>query len=221
MKHIVIDLEMNKIARSSEVRKICKSEIIEIGAVMLDENLQEIGNFRTYVKPEYNDKIAAEIRNLTGITDVMVANAPVFREAFRMFTNWCLGTGDEVTIYAWSDSDYNQVVKEILLKEYELSDEEHGLIDTEWTDFQNEFDAHIGFERRISLELALDMAGIDSFGRQHDALDDARNTADLLHVFRDRDLFEKTLRKVKEAMDPTPLGNTLGSMIDFSGFVVG
>ena len=55
---------------------------------MLDENLQEIGNFRTYVKPEYNDKIAAEIRNLTGITDVMVANAPVFREAFRMFTNW-------------------------------------------------------------------------------------------------------------------------------------
>ena len=206
MKHIVIDLEMNKIARSSEARKICKSEIIEIGAVMLDENLQEIGNFRTYVKPEYNDKIAAEIRNLTGITDAMVANAPVFREAFRMFTNWCLGTGDEVTIYAWSDSDYNQVVKEILLKEYELSDEEHGLIDTEWTDFQNEFDAHIGFERRISLELALD---------------DARNTADLLHVFRDRDLFEKTLRKVKEAMDPTPLGNTLGSMIDFSGFVVG
>lgn len=126
MKHIVIDLEMNKIARNSEARKICKSEIIEIGAVMLDENLQEIGNFRTYVKPEYNDKIAAEIRNLTGITDVMVANAPVFREAFRMFTNWCLGTGDEVTIYAWSDSDYNQVVKEILLKEYELSDEEHG-----------------------------------------------------------------------------------------------
>ena len=49
---------------------------------MLDENLQEIGNFRTYVKPEYNDKIAAEIRNLTGITDAMVANAPVFREAF-------------------------------------------------------------------------------------------------------------------------------------------
>ena len=29
MKHIVIDLEMNKIARSSEARKICKSEIIE------------------------------------------------------------------------------------------------------------------------------------------------------------------------------------------------
>ena len=52
MKHIVIDLEMNKIARSSEARKICKSEIIEIGDVMLDANLQEIGNFRTYVKPE-------------------------------------------------------------------------------------------------------------------------------------------------------------------------
>lgn len=38
MKHIVIDLEMNKIARSSEARKNLQSEIIEIGAVMLDEN---------------------------------------------------------------------------------------------------------------------------------------------------------------------------------------
>ena len=42
MKHIVIDLEMNKIARSSEARKICKSEIIEIGAVMLDEKNYDV-----------------------------------------------------------------------------------------------------------------------------------------------------------------------------------
>ena len=44
-----------------------------------------------------------------------------------------------------------------------------------WTDFQNEFDIHLGFERQISLKLALDMAGIDFNGRQHDALDDARH----------------------------------------------
>ena len=43
MKHIVIDLEINKIARSSEARKICKSEIIEIGAVMLDETCRRSG----------------------------------------------------------------------------------------------------------------------------------------------------------------------------------
>ena len=61
MKHIVVDFEMNNIQQKSEARRICTMETIEIGAVMLDDNLQEISSFRTYVKPEYNDGIAKKI----------------------------------------------------------------------------------------------------------------------------------------------------------------
>lgn len=150
----------------------------------------------------------------------MVVNAPKFKEALRMFTNWCLGTGDEVTIYAWSDTDFNQIRKEIVLKEYEISEDERNLLETEWTDFQQEFDGHLGFERQVSLRMALDMAGIDFSGREHDALDDARNTAELLQIFRDEDLFDRTLRKIEEIMKPSSLGNTLGSMIDLSMFAI-
>ena len=185
MKHIVVDLEMNNIRQKSEARRICTNETIEIGAVMLDDNLQEISSFRTYVKPEYNDGIVPKISRLTGITDAMVANAPKFHEALRMFTNWCLGTGDAVTIYTWSDTDFNQIRKEIILKEYEVSEVERVLLENEWTDFQQEFDGYLGFERQVSLKMALDMAGIDFLGREHDALDDARNTAELLQIFRD------------------------------------
>lgn len=220
MKHIVVDLEMNNIRQKSEARRICTNETIEIGAVMLDDNLQEISSFRTYVKPEYNDGIVPKISRLTGITDAMVANAPKFHEALRMFTNWCLGTGDEVTIYAWSDTDFNQIKKEIILKEYEVSEVERALLENEWTDFQQEFDGHLGFERQVSLRMALDMAGIDFSGREHDALDDARNTAELLQIFRDEDLFDRTLRKIEEIMKPSSLGNTLGSMIDLSMFAI-
>lgn len=220
MKHIVVDLEMNNIRQKSEARRICTNETIEIGAVMLDDNLQEISSFRTYVKPEYNDGIVPKISRLTGITDAMVVNAPKFKEALRMFTNWCLGTGDEVTIYAWSDTDFNQIRKEIVLKEYEISEDERNLLETEWTDFQQEFDGHLGFERQVSLRMALDMAGIDFSGREHDALDDARNTAELLQIFRDEDLFDRTLRKIEEIMKPSSLGNTLGSMIDLSMFAI-
>ena len=220
MKHIVVDLEMNNIRQKSDARRICTNETIEIGAVMLDDNLQEISSFRTYVKPEYNDGIVPKISRLTGITDAMVVNAPKFKEALRMFTNWCLGTGDEVTIYAWSDSDFNQIRKEIVLKEYEISEDERNLLETEWTDFQQEFDGHLGFERQVSLRMALDMAGIDFSGREHDALDDARNTAELLQIFGDEDLFDRTLRKIEEIMKPSSLGNTLGSMIDLSMFAI-
>lgn len=219
MKHIVVDLEMNNIRRRSEARKICTNEIIEIGASMLDENLWEIGKFQIYVKPEYNDVIVPKISKLTGITNEMVANAPTFSVAFKQFTDWCLNIKDDVMIYAWSNTDHSQVMKEIQLKQYKLSEEEHKLMEHGWTDFQNEFDIHLGFERQISLKLALDMAGIDFNGRQHDVLDDARNTAKLLRVFKDEELFDQTLRKIEEVMKPSSLENTLGNLIDLSMFM--
>lgn len=219
MKHIVVDLEMNNIRRRSEARKICTNEIIEIGASMLDENLWEIGKFQIYVKPEYNDVIVPKISKLTGITNEMVANAPTFSVAFKQFTDWCLNIKDDVMIYAWSNTDHSQIMKEIQLKQYKLSEEEHKLMEHGWTDFQNEFDIHLGFERQISLKLALDMAGIDFNGRQHDALDDARNTAKLLRVFKDEELFDQTLRKIEEVMKPSSLENTLGNLIDLSMFM--
>ena len=218
MKHIVVDLEMNNVEKKSEARRNCRMETIEIGAVMLDDNLQEISAFRTYVKPEYNDCIERKIKRITGITEEMVQNAPIFKEALRMFTNWCLGTGDEVTIYAWSDSDYCQIAKEITLKNYEMTPEEEIILTTKWSDFQKEFDTHLGFNRQVSLSMALDMAGIDFTGREHDALDDARNTAELLNILRDTALFNLTLRKIKEAMVPSKISNTMGELFDFSAF---
>lgn len=218
MKHIVVDLEMNTIRRKSEARKIWNMETIEIGAVMLDDNLEEIASFRTYVKPEFNDCIERKITRLTGITDDMVKNAPSFSEALKMFTNWCLGTNDDVTIYAWSESDYMQISNEMLLKNYQVSENEKDLLLNEWSDFQHEFDSHLGFQKQVSLKMALDMAGVDFSGREHDALDDARNTAELLHIFRDRNLFDLTLRKIKEYMEPSSAASSMGELFDFSMF---
>jgi ERI1 exoribonuclease 2 len=218
MKHVVVDLEMNNIRKKSEARRICTMETIEIGAVMLDDRLQEISSFRTYVKPEFNDGIVDKISRLTGIIDNMVVNAPKFNEALRMFTNWCLGTGDDVTIYAWSENDFSQITREMLLKEYKVTEEEANLLGNPWSDFQQEFDSHIGFDRQLSLKMALNLAGVDFLGREHDALDDARNTAELLHILRNEELFDKTLRKIKELMEPTAIGSTIGDMIDFSAF---
>lgn len=219
MKHIVVDLEMNNVAKGSEARQICSMETIEIGAVMLDDDLKEISSFRSYVKPEYNTEITAKITRLTGITYEMVTDAPLFQDALRSFTDWCRSYGDDVTIYAWSGSDFGQVKKEIQLKKYNVSETEQDLLQKPWSDFQREFDTYLGFERHLSLKVALEMAGVDFTGKEHDALDDARNTAELLHIFRDEKLFDQTLRKIKEVMEPSSIGSTLGDMIDFSAFM--
>ena len=219
MKHIVVDLEMNNVAKGSEARQICSMETIEIGAVMLDDDLKEISSFRSYVKPEYNTEITSKITRLTGITYEMVADAPLFQEALRSFTDWCRSFGDDVMIYAWSGSDFGQVKKEIQLKKYCVSEMETDLLQKPWSDFQHEFDTYLGFERHLSLKMALEMAGVDFSGKEHDALDDARNTAELLHIFRDEKLFDQTLRKIKDVMEPSSIGSTLGDLIDFSAFM--
>ena len=52
MHHIFVDFEMNHIAgQYEEERSFSKMEIVEIGAVMLDEHYQEISSFQSYVKP--------------------------------------------------------------------------------------------------------------------------------------------------------------------------
>ena len=47
MKHIFVDFEMHPIAKEFQnERKICPCEIIEFGAVMLDDDFIEISSFK-------------------------------------------------------------------------------------------------------------------------------------------------------------------------------
>ena len=47
-----------------------------------------------------------------------------------------------------------------------------------------------------------------------------RNWLQVLHIFKNETLYNQTLRKIEEVMTPKNLGNTLGSMVDFSSFVL-
>lgn len=214
MNYVIIDFEMNEIAREyKEERRICRSEIIEIGAVVLDENLLVMGEFKTLVKPQYNDTIGKLYETLTGISTSMVSGAPTFATTYEMFVNWCESYGDDYEVYAWSENDYNQLVAEMKLKEYSNKDK-LGLLE-KWYDFQNEYTHKLGLERIMSLEKALNYAGFEFEGRMHDALWDAKNTAQLFAVVRDEKRCDEVLKGVIEALQPKNERSTLGDMFDF------
>ena len=216
MRYIIMDLEMNLLDRQyKEEREICKQEIIEFGAVMLDDTYQKISSFQTYVKPQYAGEIRKNITKLTGITSEMVANAPVFEEAMKQFTNWCYQFEGPCQVHAWSENDLRQILCEVELKNYEMNEKEKMLIDG-WGNFQVEYIEKLGLERIISLEKALDYAGIDFQGQQHDALYDAQNTAELFHIVHDKLLFETKLHAVVEALETKTMETTLGSMFNFA-----
>lgn len=216
MKHIVVDLEMNEISRKHREKKaICKMEIIEIGAVLLDENYTEIGHFKTLVKPQFNEEIEPLFERITGITTKMVENAPFFEEGLKMFLSWCNSVNDEIQIYQWSDSDLLQIQKEMGLKDVAVSARDTHLL-VEWNDFQKEYGDKLMLHRQVSLKNAIMYAGLDFEGREHDALWDARNTGTLLRIIRDPELCKEALDKVIEIMTPRTLSATLGDLFNFN-----
>lgn len=70
MRYIFVDCEMQSIeAAYKKERTVCSREIIELGAVMLDNvNYREVASFKEYVKPSYAKRISSKITSLTGIT---------------------------------------------------------------------------------------------------------------------------------------------------------
>lgn len=207
MRRIFMDLEMNTIGKDhKEVRQFCPQEVIEFGAVCLDDNLKETGEFQCYVKPEYNDGIAKHITNLTGIETAYVENAESFREVFARFLEWC---GSDYEIYSWSESDPEQLRKEMALKNIRETTESRHLFQN-WNDLQKTYDELIFCERQIGLKMAISHAGLEFKGRAHDALNDARATADL---YREMEA-DGSLRKLRNTLEEAkkPLSQNLGDL---------
>lgn len=209
MVHIFVDYEMNEIDKSyKEQRCICKREIIEIGAVKLDDTGQEIDAFTQYVKPQFG-KITEYYANLTGITNEKVADAPHFLEAMSRFYDW-IGKED-YTIYSWSDSDSIQISKEAVLK-HEEDERLHQMLE-HWVDYQVVFGKLLGVEKKVGLMDAVHAIGEQFEGNQHDALWDARNTADIYRISLDRKKFDTLMKPLVDLFQPQKqVGATLGEL---------
>lgn len=219
MKYVVVDLEMNRLSSQYKNQRFaCRSEIIEIGAVALDDQYQEVDSFMTYVKPQYNPVIEKKYVKLTGITTEMVQDAPHFGPALDMFFEWCTGLNDQLQFCQWSNSDWSQITNEAKMKSYILTDLEEMML-SDWCDFQKEYGQKLGVDRALSLKEAMMYAGVESAGRQHDALYDARNTARLLTVLRTPELCEQALAHVINALRSEPLSASLGDLFDFNKII--
>ena len=208
MKHVVVDLEMNPVSREfREVRRKLNEEVIEIGAVRLDENFQQEAEFQCYVKPEYGP-IKKHITSLTGITQAMVADKKTYAACFQDFVDW---VGEEETkIYSWSMSDIKQLRSEC---RYKLPDFDIEWLNARWVDLQQEFDDRLGLHNSLALKHALGAMDHKFEGTQHTALADAINTSAILMLMQDDAKFKETMKPVLEILQPKDdLSSSIGDL---------
>lgn len=176
-RYICLDLEMCEL--TSKQRKGVKGlggEVIQIGAVMLDENFNYISEFSSLVKPVYG-QISDEIQKLTGISNESVEHADTFTAAFYKF--YCWAGKDDITAFCWSDSDYKQLWDEIFIKA-QNHDEYYDFLRT-FVDLQSVFGNLLEAKKALSLDTALKLCHLKFLGQRHTAFSDAFNTARILY----------------------------------------
>ena len=173
-KYVIVDLEMCNVPKTV-IRNVypLRNEIIQIGAVVVDESLEITDEFMTYVRPQYGI-IDSYIEELTGISRKDVCGAPCIKDALEMFMSW---VPDGAIMVSWSESDECQIRKETEAKGLFI-DGLSKYLET-WLDCQKTFSEKMDNDRSYKLSEALIIANIDYDDGEHDGLVDAKNTAQL------------------------------------------
>ena len=175
MNYISLDLEWNQAyaqkALAVQKRLECRlrGEVIQIGAVKLDADLNLIGSYRITVKPKFFKVIQRYVMRLTGIDQTMLDHGTPLPEAIERFRHWC---GEDFAFLTWGPDDIPML--EDNLRAHRL--------DGSWLhrvyDLQHIFNRQTdGGKNQRSLEYALEYFGIEQNLPAHDALNDAYFTA--------------------------------------------
>lgn len=194
MNYIVLDLEWNQ--RLKGQKKITepvslRGEIIQIGAVKLDENYSVTDTFKVMISPAYYKEMHEMVSEITDITTEDLQNGLSFPDAFVRFKSWC---GDEFAFLVWGIDDLDMLCDNMQLHNIDTAE-----IPTTYN-LQLAFDNQVSKEhRQISLARAMEMLGEPAL-KFHDALNDALNTAHICtHLDMEKGLLGcEITRKVKK-----------------------
>ncbi len=169
--YLVVDLEATCCDRKT-IPSV-KREIIEIGAVMLNRELEVVSEFQRFVKPVVYPQLTPFCTALTSITQEMVDKAPSYGEAIGDFSQW-VADYPKFVFCAWGDFDRRQI-------RYECK--RHGLsnpIQTTCLNLRTMFGRSQDLPGLFNLNESLKMANLEFTGVHHRGIDDARNIAKLL-----------------------------------------
>lgn len=162
-----MDLEWNS-AYDAKMKKYL-NEIIEIGAVKLDENRKMIDTFRVYIKPQICKKLNSHVRELTQLECEDLALGLKFHDAFRQFQKW---VGPDAVILTWGMTDIS-----VLMENFRrFTDTDRPGFLKRYCDLQLYCQKAIGADlsRQIGLSAAAQELGINCENfHMHSALDDS------------------------------------------------
>lgn len=178
MHYIVLDFEFNqafsfRADQPAQTDPNMPCEIIQIGAVKLDESLQEVGRYNALVRPKLYPKMHPKVQKLTGLSRELLQQQPFFPAVYEDFVSF-IGP-EPAVLCSWGVDDIKSLFRNIYF--HQLDD---GLITKNYLNLQAiagnalQPEAH---GQSMGLQKAVELLELPQEERFHDALNDAYYTA--------------------------------------------
>ena len=187
MSYIVFDLEFNqaynnKITEVSESSLKCPFEIIQIGAVKLNDEMETVATLDRLVKPQIFKKLHPFIKEMTGITRNNLNLSKSFKEVFEEFI--ALTDNKSTILCVWGTADMRELFRNAKF---------HGLntaaIPRRYINLQYYMSKYLSCEKgvNIGLKSTVELLGIPHNNEFHDAYSDAFFTAEIFkRIYSDK-----------------------------------
>lgn len=178
MNYIVFDLEFNqgykyKRKNKSRINPKCRFEIIQIGAVKLNSDLQTIDRLDLLVKPKVYSFLHHFIAEMTDITIEKLKSSDPFNVVYDKFVKFI---GQDSILCTWGVSDMRELVRNINFHKLDLN-----LLPKDYVDIQSIASKYLKtlHGNSIGLKNAVESLGIPHDSQFHDAFNDAFYTAEV------------------------------------------
>lgn len=195
MNYIILDNEWN--TTYHKIGGKCFNELIEIGAVKLDADLNEISRFSVLIKSTFTKKLSSRFQRLTNITtEEMLENGMTFEQAVMLYSEWA---GNDSITLTWSNSDLY-----VLLENFKLRCDMKCIpfigkyadlqkyVQSEMIRYGSEITSQISVSNAaLALGLSVDGIGL------HRALDDSLLCADILRKVYNAERLESFVADTK------------------------
>ena len=210
MKYIIFDLEFNQSCNKEDKVLQLPFEIIQIGALKLDENFKTISTFNKLIKPTVYKYILPYIQELTKITDKMVSTSQNFIEVYYDFMNF-IGKED-ITFIIWGTVDLKELYKNILYFELPTKN-----LPKLYIDIQDYASKHFRVPggKRIGLKNAIDFLNISISEELHNAFNDAYYTTEVF-----KNLYNDSIEPKIYSHNTIRIKSEPKKIIDYDGLII-
>ncbi|MDO5701970.1 MAG: 3'-5' exonuclease [Lachnospiraceae bacterium] len=180
MNYIVFDLEWNQCPYGKDFENPrLPFEIIEIGAVKLNEKKEYVDSFRALIRPAVYRRLHFQTKKVIGLSEAELRHGKPFREAAKEFIEWC---GEDPRFCTWGTLDLMELQRNLIY--YRMGSLLPGPIIYE--DVQKLFAiAYETRKERRALKFAVSFLGLPEDGGFHLAKEDAAYTARVLQQIPD------------------------------------